>query len=245
MANYLGLSIVINISLLFLTGCNIAFCFCTDLVLLILLRALTGALNNLNAFSKQYILEFFKSTQHSKVMSLYLSFQNLTTIIGLLIGSISFYAADIEITSISVNKYFISSALIAFINLVTLILNLVKFKLTIPTRRAMHYEVNMNNSNRINELGSIKKTRTISALNNPPNNVEIVNLDLFASNHNGDLPHNNQFHSKGEHVTPKEGDGVGQINKNALKKQFIKLDSEIMDTDNIENEKQSDANKQK
>jgi hypothetical protein len=168
-------------------------------------------------------------------MSLYLSFQNLTTVVGILIGSISSFFNNYEIDSgLGLNKYFLSSLTVAVICFVTLILNLVRFKFVIPSRRAIHYEVNMDNSNRKSSRFAdnvyVSKVRKNSQSQNMPP-VEVVNLDLFASNSSGFK--DEKFHSKRDDSLPKENE-LGQLNKNDLQKHFIKLESDIIETDNVD-----------
>jgi hypothetical protein len=110
---------------------------------------------------------------------------------------------------------------------------MIKFKFVIPSRRAIHYEVNMDNSNRKNaqyDNGYVHKDS--NTVNTP--NIEVVNLDLFASNSDGFK--DEKFHSRGEEIIAKENE-MKKLNKNELRKQFIKLDSDILETENHDRNK--------
>ena len=242
-ANLLGLNISINISLICLTVCNFSFAYSKTLFYIIVNRSLTGMFNNLTIFSKQYIYEFFNFEENSHIMNFFLTFQNITTIIGIIIGSLSCLLNEFD-SSNDVNKYFISCWIVAFINFVTILFNLVKFrfKFIIPKRRTtvIKKSSSVDNSNRkskdlktsdFNLNNDIMKVNRSSENGN--NNMDVVNLDLFSSNKDN----NDKFNSK---IYEEKSD----MSISTKKKTFIKLEEEILDTnENQEIKKEEDKSK--
>ena len=204
--------------------CNIAFAFTKSFTQLLFLRLSTGIFNNLTSLSKLLILDFF-NIDNDKVLNFYFTIQNYSVVLGLVIGSLTYY--NDFLISFNVNKYYISSWTIALINMITLIMNLFKNKLVIPKRRSILSQ-KIEDDNSIRNGKKDKEEKDF-------NEEKKINLDIFSSNKNIEI--NNENKNNNSNLQDKKSFELREDNYESLDINYSKFYSNL-----IFNESQRNGN---